>query len=96
MYIPESILCEDFTKLCNVVQREAAHMLVWVQGAPVASVARGVAGGVALQLALAAPFLAAHPWSYVSRAFEFSRCEVLCEDCSAASTRGPVAVYAFR
>lgn len=35
--------------------------------------AAGVAGGVALQLALGYPFLAAYPVSYVTRAFEFSR-----------------------
>ncbi len=34
---------------------------------------RGVAAGVALQVALGAPFLLAHPLSYLERAFDFSR-----------------------
>ena len=37
------------------------------------AVSLGVAAGAALQVALAAPFLAAQPWSYAARAFELSR-----------------------
>lgn len=45
-----------------------------VQGSSVASLAWGVGAGVLLQLGLAAPFLMHAPASYLSRAFEFSRC----------------------
>ena len=45
-----------------------------MQEATPALIAQGVAAGVMLQLALAAPFLAAAPGHYVSRAFELSRC----------------------
>jgi len=37
------------------------------------AVTAGVAAGAALQVALAAPFLAAAPLSYAARAFELSR-----------------------
>lgn len=43
------------------------------QGGTPQSTAAGVAAGVLLQAVLAAPFLFAAPWSYASRAFEFSR-----------------------
>ena len=45
-----------------------------LQGTRLRDVVLGVATGVLLQVALAAPFLASAPGSYVSRAFEFSRC----------------------
>jgi alpha-1,3-mannosyltransferase len=44
-----------------------------LQGATPAASARAVGAGVALQLALGAPFLATHPASYLSRAFELTR-----------------------
>jgi hypothetical protein len=47
-----------------------------VQVARPLEVVAGVGAGIALQIALAAPFLAAAPKSYLSRAFEFSRCEI--------------------
>lgn len=46
---------------------------VMLQGATPARFAVAVGAGVALQLALAAPFLTTFPRQYVSRAFEFSR-----------------------
>ena len=52
-----------------------------MQGAPLQDVAVGVATGVALQVALAAPFLAVAPGSYFSRAFEFSRCAFVVHAC---------------
>lgn len=47
--------------------------LLLVQGATPRAFGRAVAAGVALQVGLAAPFLATYPASYVARAFEFSR-----------------------
>lgn len=46
---------------------------VMLQGATPARFAAAVAAGMALQLALAAPFLTTFPRQYMSRAFEFSR-----------------------
>ena len=43
------------------------------QATTLQEVARAAALGVALQVALGAPFLASHPGAYVSRAFELSR-----------------------
>ena len=48
-----------------------------VQGATPWDVAKGVVGGVALQLVLGVPFLLAFPASYLGRAFEFSRVSLL-------------------
>lgn len=44
-----------------------------MQHARPGQVAAGTALGVALQVALGAPFLLAYPYSYLTRAFEFSR-----------------------
>lgn len=52
-----------------------------MQGARLQDVAVGVATGVALQVALAVPFLAVAPGSYFSRAFEFSRCAFVVHVC---------------
>lgn len=46
---------------------------VYVQTATPAQLAAGVVAGAALQGALAAPFIAAAPVSYASKAFELSR-----------------------
>ena len=56
------------------------HLAQWtppcLQYATPRDILGGAALGVALQAALGAPFLAAHPRSYVVRAFEFSRVRV--------------------
>lgn len=52
-----------------------------VQAARIQDVAVGVALGFVLQIGLAAPFLAVAPESYLSRAFEFSRCEPCLDGC---------------
>lgn len=49
------------------------HALRVTQGGTPRELALGLAGGVSLQLILGAPFLFAHPSSYVGRAFEFTR-----------------------
>ncbi len=57
----------------NVLLMAPSVMAVLLQSASVGDTVAGVVAGVLLQVLLAAPFLHAAPWSYVSRAFEFSR-----------------------
>jgi alpha-1,3-mannosyltransferase len=57
----------------NVLLMAPPVAVVLLQGATPAASARAVGAGVALQLALGAPFLATHPASYLSRAFELTR-----------------------
>lgn len=57
----------------NVLLMAPGVLAVLIKHARVSQILAGAALGVALQLALGAPFLAAYPHSYITRAFEFSR-----------------------
>lgn len=57
----------------NVLLMAPPVLAVLLQGTSMLDTMAGVVAGVLLQLVVAAPFLQAAPWSYVSRAFEFSR-----------------------
>ncbi|PSC73067.1 Dol-P-Man:Man(5) c(2)-PP-Dol alpha-1,3-mannosyltransferase [Micractinium conductrix] len=57
----------------NVLLMAPGVLAVLIKYATPRDILGGAALGVALQAALGAPFLAAHPRSYVVRAFEFSR-----------------------
>jgi hypothetical protein len=78
---PPAALPRGCRRRCPAGRGGAAHAAYpprpRLQHAPPRSVLAGVAGGVALQAALGAPFLAAHPRSYLARAFEFSRVRLL-------------------
>ena len=58
-----------------------ACLLACLQYARPGQVFLGAGLGVALQVALGAPFLLTYPTSYISRAFEFTRVSRVCVVC---------------
>lgn len=57
----------------NVLLFAPGVLAVLIKQATPKDLVRGLLGGVVLQAAAAAPFLAVAPQSYIARAFEFSR-----------------------
>jgi len=57
----------------NVLLFGPGAVLVAMRAAPLSATLRGVAAGIALQVALGWPFLRCAPWAYVANAFNFSR-----------------------
>lgn len=57
----------------NVLLFAPGVLVVAMKVSNIADTLKGVIAGSAFQIAVALPFIREHPWSYLSRAFEFSR-----------------------
>lgn len=57
----------------NVLLFAPGVLAVAIKVSTVKDTLKGIVAGIILQIAVALPFLRYHPWSYLTRAFEFSR-----------------------